>query len=95
MKGHLMADEATAQKAQNTGLKLALELGPIILFFLAYRWAPVSEGASETEAQLEQILFATMLFVPVILVSLLVSWLTTRHLPKMALVTAVLPATWR
>lgn len=79
-----------AEKTQNPVLKMALEIGPIVLFFLAYRWAPISEGASDAEAQLEQILFATALFVPVILLSLAISWFTTRHLPKMALVTAVL-----
>ena len=85
MKGAVMAE-----KEQNPILKMALEIGPIVLFFLAYRWAPVSEGASDSEAQLEQILFATAVFVPVILATLAISWITTRHLPKMALVTAVL-----
>ena len=79
-----------AEKAQNPVLKMALEIGPIVLFFLAYQWAPVSEGATGSEAQLEQILFATALFVPVILASLAISWVTTRHLPRMALVTAIL-----
>ena len=79
-----------AEKEQNPIFKMALEIGPIVLFFLAYRWAPVSEGASDSEAQLEQILFATAVFVPVILATLAISWITTRHLPKMALVTAVL-----
>lgn len=71
-------------------LKMALELGPILVFFLAYRWAPASEGASDTEAQLSQILFATAVFIPVILASLALSWVLTRHLPKMAVMTAIL-----
>ena len=57
----------------NPILKLALELGPIIIFFVAYKWAPVPEGATEIEAQLEQIIFATIVFVPVILASLAAS----------------------
>ena len=56
-------------KKPNPIVKLVLEIGPIIIFFLAYRWAPVPEGASEIEAQLEQIIFATIGFVPVILIS--------------------------
>lgn len=79
-----------SDKKPNPFLKLALEIGPIIIFFLAYRWAPVSEGATEKAAQLEQILFATAVFIPVILLSLLASWILTRHLPKMAVLTAVL-----
>ena len=51
-------------------LKLALEVGPIAIFFLAYRMAPVAEGLDATERQLEQILFATAVFVPTILASL-------------------------
>jgi intracellular septation protein len=70
-------------------LKLILEVGPIAVFFLAYRLAPVPEGLETAERQLEQILFATMVFVPTILGSLLVSWLLTRKLPRMAVITAV------
>ena len=70
-------------------VKLALEIGPIAVFFLAYRWAPVPEGLPVVERQLEQILFSTKVFVPTILLSLLGSWLLTRKLPKMAVITAV------
>lgn len=70
-------------------LKLALELGPIIIFFAAYKLGPVAEGVSEEERQLSQLLFATSVFIPVILVSLAVSWVLTRSLPKMAVITAV------
>jgi intracellular septation protein len=73
----------------NPLLKIVLEVGPIAVFFLAYRWAPVPEGLSTTERQLEQILFSTKVFVPTILLSLLASWLLTRKLPKMAVITAV------
>ena len=70
-------------------VKLALEIGPIAVFFLAYRWAPVPEGLSDSVRQLEQILFATWVFVPTILAALAASWLLTRKLPKMAVITAV------
>ena len=70
-------------------VKLALEIGPIAVFFLAYRWAPVPEGLGDAERQLEQILFATKVFVPTILAALAASWLLTRKLPKMAVITAV------
>ncbi len=78
------------EKQANPLLKLGLEIGPIIAFFLAYRWAPVAEGATETEAQLAQILFATKVFIPLILISLALSWVLTKHLPKMAVVTAIM-----
>ncbi len=70
-------------------LKLALEVGPIGIFFLAYRMAPVAEGLAVAERQLEQILFATAVFVPAILATLAISYALTRKLPKMAVITAV------
>jgi len=79
-----------AEKRASGLLKFVLELGPIAVFFLAYRWAAVPEGGTETEIQLAKILFATKVFIPVILISLALSWILTRHLPKMAVMTAVL-----
>ncbi len=79
-----------AEKQAGGLLKFVLELGPIAVFFLAYRWAAVPDGVSESEAQLAKILFATQVFIPVILASLALSWVLTRHLPKMAVMTAVL-----
>ena len=70
-------------------VKLALEIGPIAVFFLAYRWAAVPDGLSMTERQLEQILFATKVFVPTILAALAASWWLTRKLPRMAVITAI------
>lgn len=70
-------------------IKLVLEVGPIAVFFLAYRMAPVAEGIDEVERQLEQILFSTAVFVPTILGALAASWLLTRKLPKMAVITAI------
>lgn len=78
-----------AERTINPILKLILEVGPIAVFFLAYRWAPVAEGLGVAERQLEQILFATAIFVPTILAALAASWLLTRKLPKMAVITAV------
>jgi intracellular septation protein len=70
-------------------LKLVLEVGPIAVFFLAYRLAPVPVGLADAERQLEQILFATAVFVPTILATLAISYALTRKLPRMAVITAV------
>jgi len=78
-----------ANRSINPVLKLVLEVGPIAVFFLAYRLAPVADGLAVAERQLEQILFATAVFVPTILGALAASWLLTRKLPKMAVITAV------
>lgn len=77
-------------KKQNPILKLVLEMGPIMVFFLAYRLAPFPEGASDDERQLAQVLFATGVFIPITLIALAYSWFATRHLPKMAVITAVI-----
>ena len=57
-------------------LKLALELGPVALFFVTY---------TRTD-----IYTATAVFIPAILIALAVSWKLTRSLPRMAVVTAVM-----
>ena len=88
MSGAMSASAAPARSI-NPILKLVLEVGPIAVFFLAYRMAPVAEGLETAERQLEQILFATAVFVPTILASLAASYLLTRKLPRMAVITAV------
>jgi intracellular septation protein len=57
------------------GLKLALDLGPLVLFFTANaRWG---------------IFVGTALFMAAVLISLAVSYALTRHLPLMAIVSGV------
>lgn len=79
----------TAPRHIHPLLKLALEVGPIAIFFLAYRLAPVSPDLAVTERQLEQILFSTKVFVPAILATLATSYALTRRLPRMAVITAI------
>jgi intracellular septation protein len=81
--------DPSAERRIHPLLRLLLEVGPIAAFFLAYRMAPVPEGLGPGERQLEQILFSTKVFVPTILVALGASYALTRHLPKMAVITAV------
>ncbi|MFQ5623730.1 MAG: septation protein A [Paracoccaceae bacterium] len=73
----------------NPILKLVLELGPIILFFVAFRMAPVDPAGGPEAAELAKILFATMVFIPAILIALAISWALSRKLPRMAVITAV------
>ncbi|HRO12216.1 inner membrane-spanning protein YciB [Amaricoccus sp.] len=80
---------APAERHIHPLLKLVLEIGPIAVFFLAYRMAPVPEGLGTSERQLEQILFSTKVFVPTILLALAASYALTRKLPKMAVITAI------
>ncbi|MFS4438752.1 inner membrane-spanning protein YciB [Paracoccaceae bacterium GXU_MW_L88] len=70
--------------------RILTEFGPIILFFVAYRMAPVAEGLSADQLELEKLLFATKLFIPAILLALGVSWVAERRLPPAALLTAVI-----
>jgi intracellular septation protein len=72
----------------NPFLKLALEIGPLIVFFGAFRWyaeEPLMLGGVPYEGAVA----ATFFFVPAILLSLGVSWGMTRTLPRMAVVTAI------
>jgi intracellular septation protein len=64
-----------ARKQINPFLKLALEIGPLVVFFLANGRAGI--------------FVATALFMAAVLVSLVASYALTRHLPIMPIVTAV------
>ena len=81
----------------NPWLKLALDLGPLLLFFFANSkpalfepWlAPLIPGAVAT-GERAGIFVATAVFMVAILVALVVSYALTRRLPVMALVSAVI-----
>jgi intracellular septation protein len=85
------------EKAQlNPLLKLALDLGPLLLFFFANSRPAVFEPLfapliPEAVAHGEQagIFVATAVFMVAILVALVISYALTRRLPMMAIVSAV------
>src|SRR5947209_12561458 len=86
---------ARTKKQLNPVLKLALEMGPLLLFFFANArpalFTPLvgrllPEAVSGEKAG---IFVATAVFMAAIVVSLAVSYALTRHLPVMAMVTAV------
>jgi intracellular septation protein len=86
----------TEKKQLNPFLKLALEMGPLLLFFFANArpalFIPLVGPLLPAAASGEKagIFVATAVFMVAILVSLAVSYALTRHLPVMALVTAVI-----
>jgi intracellular septation protein len=78
------------------GLRLALDLGPLILFFIANTrpalFAPLlvpflpSDLLNGPHAG---IFTATAVFIPAVLIALAISYAKTRHLPVMPVVTAI------
>ncbi len=77
--------QPAAERPRRPLLRLLVEVGPLVLFFLVNaRWDKLVPGSS-----LENIYAATAVFMVAILVSLAVSWATERRLPIMPLVTAV------
>jgi intracellular septation protein len=86
---------AQAKKQLNPLLKLALDMGPLLLFFFANSRpalfmpfvGPLLPAAASGEKA--GIFVATAVFMVAILVALVVSYALTRHLPVMAMVTAV------
>jgi intracellular septation protein len=87
---------ATAKKQLNPFLKLALDMGPLLLFFFANSRpqlflpfiAPLLPDAI-ANGDRAGIFVATAVFMIAILVALIVSYVLTRHLPMMAIVTAI------
>jgi intracellular septation protein len=93
-----MTTEAPPQKPQlSPGLKLLLDLGPLLLFFFANSrpelFAPLLAPilpASLLTGERAGIFVATAVFIPAVLAALAVSYAKTRHLPVMPVVTAVI-----
>ncbi len=93
------------RRTERPGLKLMLEIGPLVVFFLSFRFGgdllalpavarliePLT-GAEALSGTSGPLFVATAFFMVAIVVSLAVSWWLTRHLPRMAVITAVLVA---
>ena len=95
-----------AESSENNSLlKTALDIGPLAVFFLAFQFgddiaampwaqsllAPVLSAEAMAMDQ-GPILIATALFMIAIFAALIASWVLTRSLPRMALVTGVIVA---
>src|SRR3954447_9211754 len=85
------------KKKLNPVLKLVLEMGPLVLFFFANSrpqlFMPLIGPllpAAVTGGEHAGIFVATAVFMVAILAALIVSYALTRHLPVMAMVTAVI-----
>lgn len=78
-----------AEKDVKPWVKTALEMGPVILFFIAYSKIKDREFTIMGESY-EGFIVATALFIPVLLLSTLVLYLLTGKLSKMQIFTAVL-----
>lgn len=77
------------EKTINPMLKLGLELGPVVLFFVAY--TRIKDSQFEFFGQsYEGFIVATAAFIPLLLVSTGLLWWLTGKLSKMQLMTAVL-----
>jgi intracellular septation protein len=78
------------RKQLNSGLKLALELGPgLVFFFTTIRGAWLAEKFPVLTHLGEPILIATAFFMVATALSLSVSWILTRSWPMMPLVSAI------
>jgi len=79
-----------AEKRLNPWLKMVLELGPLVLFFLANaRGATLAERHPWIAALGGPIFFATAVFIVAVVAALAVSFALTRRLPLMPFVTAI------
>ena len=79
-----------AEKKLNPALKFALEIGPLLLFFLANARGEQAAALWPAIADLGgPIFFATAVFVVATLIALAVSYALTRRLPLMPFVTAI------
>jgi intracellular septation protein len=84
------APNAPDHKQLNPWLKMALELGPLVVFFVANsRGEQLAERIPAIAALGGPIFVATAAFIVAVLISLAVSFALTRRLPLMPFVTAI------
>ena len=79
-----------AEKKLNPWLKIGLEMGPLVLFFIANaRGEQIAARFPAVAALGGAIFFATATFIVATLVALAISFALTRRLPLMPFVTAI------
>ena len=78
------------KKEENSLTKSMLEFVPLLTFFLAYYYFPNSNNLTGEELSVEKIIFATKVFVPILLFASLLSYLILRTISKMSLISALL-----
>jgi intracellular septation protein len=92
-----MTTDASQKPQLSPGLRLLLDLGPLLVFFVANTrpalftplLAPLLPDALLT-GERAGIFVATAVFIPAILAALAVSYALTRHLPAMPVITAII-----
>ena len=73
----------------NPIIKIILEIGPIIMFFLVY--GKIKDKVFQIAGiEYQGFIIATVLFIPVLLLSILLLWLITGRIARMQIVTAIL-----
>ena len=77
-------------KEENSLTKSILEFVPLVTFFLAYYYFPNSNNLTGEELSVEKIIFATKVFVPILLFASFLSYMILRTISKMSLITALL-----
>ena len=78
-----------AEREINPMMKTVLELGPVLLFFVAYLWLKdhvFTIGGTDYDG----FIVVTAGFIPVLLASMAALWWLTGHLSRMQIMTAVL-----
>ena len=78
------------KKEENSLTKSILEFVPLITFFLAYYYYPNSSNLIGDDLSVEKIIFATKVFVPILLITSILSYLILRTISKMSIITALL-----
>lgn len=81
---------ATEQKQISQGLKLALEMGPLVVFFLANSYGnELAEAYPALKALGGKIFIGTAFFMVAMAISMTITWLLERRIAVMPLITGV------
>lgn len=81
-----MADDASEKKPISPLLKLALEIGPLVIYFVTFQRL----NDPETPGDFQALLMATGAFIVALAVSLAITWVKTHTLSRVAVLTAII-----
>jgi intracellular septation protein len=89
-QGSYLVIEATKTKPKSGWLNLLVDYGPVVVFFLVYRYYSPSADHKNAVAEVSAVVISTMSFMVAALIALGVSWWRLKHISPMLWLSTVL-----
>ncbi len=85
-----MSETGTGAKPKSSWINLAVDYGPLLVFFLAYRWFSPAQGSDQSLGAVVAVTKSTMVFMAATVAALLVSKWRLGHVSPMLWLSTIL-----